>query len=130
MSPSFYRMGEKWRKHVKHVWQCLGIQHAGRCPKRFISSISGIHSFLQLYLSFTTCHMVSSSWVSRWYYTLIYYRIPPYCGACTYVRNRGNGACTKSVSKVVLFFLRKNCAVSYIRACLCRGPKISYQFQI
>ena len=56
------------------------------------------------------------------------YRIPPYCGACTCVRNRGNGACTKSGSKVHFFYPSKNRAVSYISACLCRDPKISYQF--
>ena len=36
------------------------------------------------------------------------YRIPPYCGACTYIRNRCNGACTKSES-----ICMKTCAWFY-----------------
>ena len=54
------------------------------------------------------------------------YRIPPDCGACTYIRNRGNGACTKSESKVHFFWLQKIWPVSYISACTYRDPKIFY----
>ena len=35
------------------------------------------------------------------------YRIPADCGACTYVRNRGIGACTKSESKMHFFSTSK-----------------------
>ena len=44
------------------------------------------------------------------------------------VRNRGNGACTKSESKVHISLFRKNRAVSYISACHCKDPTFSYQF--
>ena len=40
---------------------------------------------------------------------------PPHCGSCTCVRNRGNGAFTKSESKVHFFYFKK----SYISACHC-----------
>ena len=33
-----------------------------------------------------------------------YYHIPPHCGTCICVRNRGIGACTNVESKVYFYF--------------------------
>ena len=54
------------------------------------------------------------------------YPFPPHSGACTYIRNRGNGACTKSESKFSIFFCCiNNLSISYISACHYSEPQIS-----